>query len=61
MTADNKDDIKTVSYLNDEDIRSVYLTVKITIDSDINQDNKIKDLKSVTIIEKKGPHSDSDD
>ena len=61
MITDNKDDIKTVSCLDDEDIRSVYLTVRMTIDSDVNQDNKIKDLKLVTTIEKKDSHSDSDD
>ena len=61
MTADDKDNIKTVSCLNDEDIRFIYLTVRMTINSDVDQDNKVKDLKSVTIIEKKGPHSDSGD
>ena len=31
------------------------------INSDIDQDNEMKDLKPVTTIEKKGPHSDSGD
>ena len=61
MITDDKDDIKTVSCLNDEDIRFIYLTVRMIINSDIDQDNKMKDLKSVTTIEKKGSHSDSDD
>ena len=61
MTVNNKDDIKIVSCLDNKDTRFIYLTVRMTIDLDIDQDNEMKDLKSVTTIEKKGPHSDSDD
>ena len=61
MTADDKDDIKIVSCLNNEDTESVYSTVKMIINSDVNQDNEMKDLKSVTTVEKKDSHSDSDD
>ena len=61
MTADNEDDIKTVSYLDDKDTRFLYSTVRMIINSDVNQDDEIKDLKSVTTIKKKDSHSDSDD
>ena len=61
MIINNKDNIETVSYLNNEDTEFIYLTFKITINSDVDQDNKIKDLKSVITIEKKDSHDDSDD
>ena len=61
MTINNKDNIKIVSYLDNKDTESVYLIIKMIINSDVNQDNEMKDLKSVIIIKKKDSHSDSDD
>ena len=61
VTTDDEDDIETVSCLDDKDTRSVYSTVRMTINSDVDQDNEVKDLKPVTIIEKKDSHSDSGD
>ena len=50
-----------MSCLNKDDAESIYLTVRMTINNDMNQDNnKIKELKSVTLIEKKDYYNDSD-
>ena len=61
MAADDEDDIETVSCLDDEDTGSVYSTARMAINSDVDQDNEVEDLKPVTTIGKKGPHGDSGD
>ena len=50
-----------MSYLDKDNTKFIYLTVRITIDNDMNQDNnKIKELKLITLIEKKDYYNDSD-
>ena len=51
-----------MSCLNEDNVRSVYSTVRMTIDNDMNQDNnKIKESEPVIMIEKKDYHDNSDD
>ena len=51
-----------MSCLDEDNAESIYLTVRITIDNNVNQDNnKMKELKLIILIEKKDYHDDSDD
>ena len=58
-TSADDDDIKSVSCLDEDNAGSIYSTVRMTINDNIDQDNKMEELEPVTLIEKKDHHDNS--
>ena len=51
-----------MSCLDKDNVRFIYLTVRITINNNVNQDNnEIKESELVILIEKKDYYDNSDD